>query len=593
MKSIFLGCVVLVLSLETVAVAQENLVTSPPQWSKEAIWYQIFPERFRNGDQNNDPQFNLLDWRIKDWGSDYYRLDPWEQLTGSFFQTIQERRYGGDLQGILDKLDYLQDLGITALYINPVFQSPSHHKYNASTFHHIDPHFGPDPKGDLKLIEMAGETLDPKTWVWTKADLLYLELIKEAHRRGMKMILDGVFNHSGREFFAFQDILKNGQASQYKDWYDISRWDSALPDGFEYRGWWGHKSLPEFKEDGNGFHPEYFQYLENITARWMAPLGYKENGVDGWRLDVAFDVQHQFWKKWRKIVKSLNPEAYLTAEIWQMAPEYLAGDEFDALMNYPFAHSVNEFVIDQKNQISPSQFDRWLQSLQQAYPADSTLVMQNLFGSHDTARLRSQILNPDLNARNTSYNFTQTQIINNPQYNLSRGEEIHKTIHKLVALLQMTYIGAPMIYYGDEAGMTGANDPDCRKPMLWPDISFADEIAHPLFPSSTLFAKNVIETDLTEYYKTLIRIRKSSKALSLGSFHSYLMDDATGIYGFYRQWEDEKVYVFINSSFHEKKLRPFAEGTYRELISNQTFTANSVNEISIKGKTGIILQQIL
>jgi cyclomaltodextrinase / maltogenic alpha-amylase / neopullulanase len=592
LKTVLVAWGLLIQSTASRASAQEHLVVKPPQWAAEAIWYQVFPERFRNGDPSNDPELEIPGWRVTDWGSDYYKADDWERAYGTIFESIQERRYGGDLQGILDRLDYLQELGITALYINPVFQSPSHHKYNGSSFHHIDPHFGPDPQGDIKLIESASETLDPNTWVWTKADLLYLDLVKEVHRRGMRIIMDGVFNHSGREFFAFKDILRKGRSSQYRDWYDIVRWDPSLPDGFEYRGWFGHKIAPEFKESQNGFHPDYDQYLANITKRWMSPFGKKENGVDGWRLDVAFDVQHQFWKKWRKIVKAINPEAYLTAEIWQTAPEYTKGDEFDALMNYPFAHSVSEFVIDQKDRISPSQFDRLLKSLQLTYPNDSTRVMQNLVASHDTARLRSQIINPDLQTRNSSYNFPHTQIVNNSQYNLGRGGSIHQSIHKLIALIQMTYIGAPMIYYGDEVGMTGANDPDCRKPMLWSDIVYDDEITHPIFPGTALIAKNIIETDLLDYYKMLIRIRKSSRALTDGSFHSFLVDDENGIYGFMRQFGDEKVYVIINSSLEDARARFPLTGTYQELTTNQTLTIEAPGEIPIQAKTGIILREL-
>jgi glycosidase len=584
------NAVLLFLVSSASSFAQEAPVR-PPEWAKEAVWYQIFPERFRNGDKSNDPQLDLPGWKVKGWGSDYYAMDDWEKAAGDVFYTIQERRYGGDLQGILDKLDYLQELGITALYLNPVFQSPSHHKYNASTFHHVDPHFGPDPQGDLKLIEAAGETLDPQTWVWTKADRLYLKLVQEVHRRGMKIIMDGVFNHSGRDFFAFKDILKNGQASIYRDWYDISRWDASLPDGFDYRGWFGHKIAPEFKEDANGFHPQYAEYLTNVTKRWMSPLGKTANGVDGWRLDVAFDVQHQFWRKWRKIVKDINAEAYLTAEIWQPAPEYLKGDEFDALMNYPFAHAVSEFVIDQKNKILPSRFDGLLQNLQKAYPSGATQVLQNLIGSHDTARLRSQILNPDLRYRDTSFSFPQTQIINNPSYDLGRGTAIHKATHKLVALLQMTYIGAPLIYYGDEVGMTGANDPDCRKPMLWPDIAFEDEKARPgIEGDGAAFAKNVIESDLTDYYRKIIALRKSSPALSKGSFRSFLVDDAKGLYGFYREFQSERVHVLVNSAFDDNKIRPFADGPYRELTTGQILQAGA--EVTIPAKTGLIFKKL-
>lgn len=570
--------------------ANEEKNSTPPLWAKEAIWYQIFPERFRNGDKNNDPHLDLPGWKLREWGSDWYQMDDWEILHGNIFETILERRYGGDIQGILDQLDYLQDLGITAIYLNPVFQAPSLHKYDGSTFHHIDPHFGPDPQGDLTLISMAQETDDPQTWVWTKADQLFLKLVNEVHSRGMKIIIDGVFNHSGRDFFAFKDILKNGQNSVYKDWYNILRWDSSLPDGFEYSGWWGHKNLPEFKEDDNGFHPKFFEYIKNITSRWMAPNGKMEHGVDGWRLDVAFNVQHEFWKKWRSIVKSLNPNAYITAEVWQLAPEYLKGDEFDALMNYPFAYAVSEFVIDKKNKITASNFDELLTKIQNSYSSDTVKVMQNLMSSHDTARVRSQILNPDLNYRNTSFNFPQTQIQNNHLYNLTRGNEIDQQIHKLVALIQMTFIGAPFIYYGDEIGMSGANDPDCRKPMLWSDIEFEDEKAHPLIVDGKVLEKNLIETSLLDYYKKLISIRKNSKALTKGTFSSFFINDSNDVYVFYRQWKDEKVYILINSSFEDRSVSPPVNEKVKNLMTNEMMNSIGSDGITIKAKSGIILQ---
>ena len=206
-----------------------------PEWAKQAIWYQIFPERFRNGDPKNDPTVEDLHgsyphdhtspWQVHPWTSDWYKLQPYEAANGhSIWFNLQRRRYGGDLQGILDKLDYLQDLGINALYLNPVFASPSSHKYDGATYHHIDPNFGPDPAGDRKIIS-AETGHNPATWQWTSADRLMLRLIQEVHRRSMHLILDGVFNHVGLNHWAFQDVKEKQLRSMYKDWFKILSWE--------------------------------------------------------------------------------------------------------------------------------------------------------------------------------------------------------------------------------------------------------------------------------------------------------------------------------------------------------------------------------
>ena len=217
-----------------------------PEWAKGIVWYQIFPERFRNGDPKNDPTNDDIQgayphghnpqWQIHPWTADWYAQQPYEQHTGEPIWThLQRRRYGGDLQGILNSLDYLADLGVGAIYLNPVFTSPSLHKYDGATYHHIDPTLGPDPAGDRALI--ATETPDdPSTWVWTSADKLLLELITAVHQRNMHIIIDGVFNHMGLNSWAFQDVVKNRQASPYKDWFKIKSWgDPATGEGFATR----------------------------------------------------------------------------------------------------------------------------------------------------------------------------------------------------------------------------------------------------------------------------------------------------------------------------------------------------------------------
>ncbi|MFM8656174.1 MAG: alpha-amylase family glycosyl hydrolase, partial [Chthoniobacterales bacterium] len=304
-----------------------------PQWAKNAVWYQIFPERFRNGDPSNDPEKKDIQdafpfepdapWQIHPWTSDWYKRQPWEKSERwPFHDLIQRRRYGGDLQGIIDKLDYLQDLGVNAIYLNPVFDSPSSHKYDGLSYHHIDPNFGPDPEGDRKLMAQENPG-DPATWVWTKADKMALDLIKQCHQRGIRVIFDGVFNHMGWTSWPFKDVMKNQQDSPYADWFSIKSWrDEKAGTKFDFHGWFGHKTLPEFREDEDGIVAGPRDYIFAATKRWMDPDGdgNPADGIDGWRLDVAFCVAHPFWKKWRKVVKETNPEAYITAELIDPVP---------------------------------------------------------------------------------------------------------------------------------------------------------------------------------------------------------------------------------------------------------------------------------
>ncbi len=355
-----------------------------PEWAKNAIWYQIFPERFRKGDEKNCPTVESLKgswphdiespWKVHPWTSDWYKLKPYEKKNGKdFWFNVHRRRYGGDLKGIFDKLDYLQDLGINAIYLNPVFAAPSSHKYDAFCYHHIDPYFGPDPGGDLEI--MKDEILEkPSTWGWTSADKMMMELINQIHKREMKIIFDGVFNHIGINNSAFKDLLKNNIKSRYKNWFNISDWKKSNGSfTFSYKGWAGFGELPEWNQDESGIVKGPKKYIFDITRRWMDPDndGNPSDGIDGWRLDVAYCIKHAFWKDWRKHVKSINPEAYLTAEVID-TPEnlkpYLQGDEFDAVMNYNFAFACVEFFISRKNKITVSEFDRKFRKLKNSFP---------------------------------------------------------------------------------------------------------------------------------------------------------------------------------------------------------------------------------
>ena len=465
-----------------------------PEWAKRVVWYQIFPERFRNGDLKNDPTIkslngsyphdNVSTWKIHPWTSDWYELEPYEKNNKkNIWFNIQRRRYGGDIQGIIDKLDYLQEFGISAIYLNPVFWSPSSHKYDAITYTHIDPYLGPNPQKDIKVI--SNETHDdPTTWKWTSADKLMLRLIGDLHKRGMRIIFDGVFNHMGIKSWAFQDVVRNQKKSKYKNWFNIKSWqDENIGTKFNYQGWFGFKELPEWNQDEEGIVAGPRKYIFDITKRWLAPNGKIKDGIDGWRLDVAFCIKHPFWKSWRKHVKKINPEAYIVAEIVDSINNlkpYLKGDEFDAVMNYNFAYISSEYFVNSKNKILTSEFDRKLRQLRNAFPGGVKYVQQNLFDSHDTNRLASQIVNKDLGRYRDWEKYFELSKATNKKYKTRKPNKAEIQIQKLMAIFQMTYIGAPMIYYGDEAGMWGANDPCCRKPMVWEDLQYESESRLPV-----------------------------------------------------------------------------------------------------------------
>lgn len=579
-----------------------------PAWAKTIVWYQIFPERFRNGDKSNDPTVkdiknswphdNTSPWQVHPWESDWYKFQPYEKENGKdIWFNIQRRRYGGDLQGIIDKLDYLKDLGIGAIYLNPVFESPSLHKYDGATYHHIDPNFGPDPVGDRMIIKTeVGD--DPTTWVWTKADRLFLKLVDEVHKRGMKIIIDGVFNHMGLNSWAFRDVQEKQQNSKYKDWFKIISWDdSAAGEKFDYEGWYGVKELPELMQDENGIVAGPKKYIFDITKRWMDPKGdgSLKEGIDGWRLDVAFMVKHKFWKDWRAHVKSINPEAYLTAEIVdkvEVNTPYLEGDEFDAVMNYNFLFTCSEYFIHDTVGINTTEFDKKLKELRDAYPSCVAYVQQNLFDSHDTQRIGSQIVNKDFCSPRDWSNFFEKSKGDKEEYHTTKPYEEDYQVQKLMAIFQMTYLGAPMVYYGDEAGMWGANDPCCRKPMVWDDIKYEHEVELP--DGSLREHSDIVEfdTDIFNHYRKLIHIRNQHSALQVGDYTTLLVDDKNKLYIFERKDESESILVAINNDdeTHIVKLNLDCGREFFDLLNEEEIEiGNGMLEFSIPAKWGRII----
>lgn len=586
-KQIFL-LLVLIVSFSSA----QTKFNQPPTWAKDAVWYQIFPERFYNGDKSNDPKaidmvgawpfFVPEGWTITPWTHDWYKLQPYEKALGkNFYGIVNIRRYGGDLQGVIDKLDYLKKLGITAIYLNPIFESPSLHKYDATMYHHVDNNFGPDPDGDKKMWAEENPA-DPNTWKWTSADKLLLELIKETHKRGMKIMLDGVFNHMGQTSWAFLDIKKNQQNSKFKDWFTIKTWDdpNTPKDEFDWQGWVGIKDLPEVREDENGIVAGPKEYIFNSVRRWMDPNGdgKVEDGIDGWRLDVAEMVNHKFWKEFRTFVRGINPDTYIVGEVWWEdwnknkmfdARPWIAGDEFDAVMNYRYMRANKNFVLNKNKPDDTKAYIDSLTTMMKTY-GDSYYAMLNLLGSHDTERLASVVINPD-------YEYDHAaNVRDSKEYDIRKPNTTEKMKQKLMVALQFTQPGSVHIYNGDEAGMWGGDDPDERKPNVWPEFKYEPEATHP-FDGPRQVDEVKFDDDLFNFYRKMASIRKENKALSLGDISFTILNNEKKTLGYSREYNGTKLYVIANNNGNENIIEVnqenFLKGknSYKDLISGSNY----------------------
>jgi glycosidase len=395
--------------------------------------------------------------------------------------------------------------------------------------------------------------------------------------------------------------VANQQQSPFRDWFKVRSWDDPVAGTkFAYDGWFGVENLPELKQDERGIVSGPRDYIFAATRRWMDPNadGDPDDGIDGWRLDVAFCVRHAFWKDWREHVRSINPDAYLVAEVIEAVPDqtpYLTGDEFDAVMNYNFGFACAEFFISQKDRIWASEFDRRLQQLREAYPAEVALGMMNLFASHDSNRLASQIVNRDgpVAYRQWSKYHRWSQAQHNPSYDTRKPTADEVQIQKLLAIFQMTYVGAPLIYYGDEAGMWGANDPCCRKPMVWPELDYEEEATLP--NGKMKFRPDPVHFDeeLFRHYQRLIHIRNRSPALQLGDFRTLLCDDTNDIYAFARQHGGEQVIVVLNNHHAMQQVTLLQPGTFVDHL-NQDARYQSLDGklcLAVAAKWGCILRR--
>jgi cyclomaltodextrinase len=474
-----------------------------PEWVKDAIFYQIFPDRFAKSEAVPEPS----------------NLEPWDSPP-----TVHGFK-GGDLLGVAEHLDYLQALGITAIYFNPIFQSAANHRYFTHDYYQIDPILG--------------------------GNHAFRRLLDEAHRRGIRVILDGVFNHVGRGFFQFNHILENGPSSPYVDWFHVKGFPlNAYSGQPNYQCWADEPALPEFNTD----NPQVRQSIFEVVCYWT------EQGIDGWRVDVPFCIDDDaFWQESRRIVKAINSEAYIVGEVWQEATRWLRGDQFDAVMNYLFTKPCIGFFVGDRLDgelvagmgyapiptLDAQAFARHIEELLALYPWEVTLAQLNLLDSHDTARFLT-LAGGDVSAL------------------------------KLAVLFQMTYPGAPCIYYGDEVGLEGGRDPDCRRAMPWDETQW--------------------NTDLLAYYRRLIALRKAHPALRRGEY--VCLHAHKDVYAFLRRLEDEMLVIVLNNGKGayplDVPLRDhLPEGVIlHDLLSAREagVTSGRLQGLSLSPQTGMILR---
>ncbi|HPX65530.1 MAG TPA: glycoside hydrolase family 13 protein, partial [Anaerolineaceae bacterium] len=467
-----------------------------PDWVKNAVFYQIFPDRFAWSPKVEKPS----------------NFEPWDSEP-----TVHGFK-GGDLMGVVEKLDYLQDLGINAIYFNPIFQSASNHRYHTHDYYQVDPLLGGNEAFKL--------------------------LVEEAHKRDIKIVLDGVFNHASRGFFQFNHIMEVGKDSPYVDWFHIHDYPlNAFEGKPNYECWWGLPALPKLNTD----NPQVRRYIFDIARYWI------EQGADGWRLDVPFEIDDdEFWREFRDVVKTANPEAYIVGEIPCEAQRWMAGDQFDAVMNYQITHAALGFFggkqidyelasgmmgLGEAEKYTAENFAKRTEELLQIYPYEFALAQMNLLDSHDMPRFLSLVSG-----------------------NVKRLA--------LAYLFILTYPGAPSIYYGDEIGLTGGKDPECRKTFPWDESEW--------------------NTDLRDQLKSYIALRNANPVLRTGAYKVIYAHD--GVIAYTRKNEEQTMLVILNANDAPKTVTiptgdAFAVGTkLKSQLSDRELvvTIDGIEDLELK-----------
>lgn len=447
-----------------------------PEWVKGAVFYQIFPERFYNGNDELSPK-GKVKWDSK---------------------PTRENFFGGDLEGIYEKLDYLSALGVNAIYMTPIFEATTNHKYDTIDYFKIDPHFG--DKETLK------------------------KLVKKAHSLDIKVVLDSVFNHSGYKFDKFLDVKKKGEESKYKDWFYIKEYP-VDEKKLNYETFGFEPKMPKL----NTSNEEVYNFLLDVATYWI-----KETDIDGWRLDVANEIDHEFWRKFRKAVKSVKPDAYIVGEVWHNSYPWLEGDQFDAIMNYPIQTACYEYFA--KKKIDLETFKYKVNRTYFDYSTQVNEVMMNLLDSHDTPRFV------------TEANGDQRALV-------------------MAFVFELFYLGCTSVYYGTEIGLDGKGDPDCRKAMPWNEKKW--------------------DKKLLKEYKQLIKISNEHKVFKNGDFRWIKNKN---ILSFKRKNETAEIQVFINNSGKKQKIELNNSNDCRDLVKNIKLPKSS--KISLLSGEYIIIKTI-
>lgn len=432
---------------------------NPPAWVKETVWYQIFPERFANGNKANDPKGTL----------------PWDSA-----EPTSTNFFGGDLQGIIEHLDYLKDLGINGLYLCPIFYAHSNHKYDTIDYLAIDPAFG-----------------DKAT---------FKKLVDEAHARGIRVMLDAVFNHLGDTSMQWQDVVQKGKESRFADWFHIRKFpvsyektaNNELAKNITYDVFANTPHMPKL----NTANPQVQDFLLEIATYWI-----KQFDIDAWRLDVANEIDHHFWRRFYQATHALKPDFYVLGEVWHSAQEWLSSHEFDAAMNYPFTELISECFV--KKTLTASEMVSALNEQLMLYRRQTNEVMFNAMDTHDTARLLT----------------------------LCQGDQ---RLQKQILTFMFMQIGAPCLYYGTEVGMAGGYDPGCRACMIWDT------------------AKQ--NRQMLQFVRQLVHFRRNYAAvLSQGQLIWKLVDDQTGLIILQRKWKEQQITAIFNHS-QQQQLLPQTKG---------------------------------
>ena len=512
-----------------------------PAWAKGAVMYQIYVDRFCNGDPSNDVLTNEYCYI----NEHVQHVDDWYRCPAAM--DVREF-YGGDLQGVLDKMDYLEDLGIEAIYFNPLFVSPSNHKYDSQDYDYIDPHIG-------RIVEDTGELLENGqkenrfatryiNRVTNRANLeasneLFIKVVEEAHKRGIRVIMDGVFNHCGsfNKWMDRERIYENAEGyapgayvsadSPYRNYFDFKN-QNAWPYNASYDGWWGHDTLPKLNYEGSG---ELMDYVLHIARKWVSP----PFNADGWRLDVAADLghsqsfNHQFWQEFRKAVKEANPEAVILAEHYGNTREWLQGNEWDTVMNYDaFMEPVTWFLTgmekhsdDYRGDLLGNTGSFWgaMKHHSASFSMPSWQTAMNELSNHDHSRFLTR----------TNHCVGRTD---------SKGPQaaeigVNKAVFREAVVMQMTWMGAPTIYYGDEAGLCGFTDPDSRRTYPW----------------------GREDQEMIRFHKEIIRIHKENRELRTGSLKYVDCDYNFLAYGRFNR--EGQCLILINNNDHPISRRIF------------------------------------